>query len=237
MVTELPPMTKLLRHRARASTLVVVLAVACALTVVVGLIKWKDSLSTLLGVEAYKQLFQFLLITVLGGVVTTTLAEAKRAEERRTTHRTHVLSFYANVLLQYNKSKKLRRLLRLLISRRASLESNEVQRHYNELMLQLEDVQLEFESFRRQATVQGISLSRDARIIDHFNGIQIYLRQVVREYEEDRWLSPTSDCALEHPQLDDFVAEFGPVENYLSRVAIPFEEIEAALLLEIEQFS
>lgn len=165
--------------------------------------------------------------------MSTLYAEFKREQDQKTIRRLQLVTFYNDVLSQYNKSKKLRRLLKALVSRHSALTPDEAESLYTDLLIQLEDIQLEFESLRRQVTVQGRTFPEQSKILVNLTKIQKFLREVVREYEEGTISRKADISASNLPCLSRFVLEQGG--DFVQYVAIPFEEVEAVLLRELDR--
>lgn len=209
---------------------IILTLVAVATLAITSLIAWRGTLEIHLGAEGYKQSLQLFVATIIGGLISSLISEIKREQDRLAAHRLHLLSFYNSILLQYNKSKKIRRLLRPLISVHSLPYSSDIFGKYEELMHQLEDVQLEFESFRRQVQVQASGYPSPSEIIAHTDKIQKYLRSVVREYEDGAHKGLDRTSILGMSKLRSFIDERESWGKFVDEVAIPFEFVESILL-------
>ncbi|MBL8266960.1 hypothetical protein, partial [Steroidobacter sp.] len=217
----------------KRSTLVIVVMTLVAVAAIVALIAWKEALDQRLGVEGYKQILQFSLITVIGGLVSVLYGEFKREQEQRALYRAHLLGFYNGLLGQYNKSKKLRRLLRALVAKSSVLSAADCEARYTELLMQLEEVQLEFESCRRQVEVQGRVFPQHDFIVPLLETMQHSLRGVVREYEDGKFAHCGSISFTDLPHLRQYLVETADGGTFVAEVSRPFERIEGALLAEL----
>ncbi len=211
----------------------ILLLMTAASVGIVILISWNDYLTGVLGAEGYKILLQFLLITVLGGLVSSTLAEYKLIAEKSASRRAHLKEFYDRVLFQYNKSKRVRRDLRSFLARLESQEAKIVTVQLAVLIGQLQDIQLEFETYRRQARLQRSTLPKANELTRLLEKIEHSHRLVTKEYENGA--EPTGPSNQAPQKLLAFVNEQKNGGIYLTEIAIPFEEIEEILLSAIEK--
>jgi len=188
------------------SRAIVIVLTTLAVAAIAVLIKWPDPLKNALGDEVYKLFLQFSLLTVVVGLVSAVFSELKRESESREAQRQWLRSFHTRAWTAYNQAKKLRRLMTIL----PLYDRNETtylrKKDYWDLMIELEGVQLEFDSLMRQVKVYSVSFEASPQIENSFYEMEDYLRGVLKEFEAARFPDAETDCELStFPKLQAFL--------------------------------
>lgn len=202
-----------------------------AIAAIVVLIVWPAPLKRVLGDEPYKIFLQFSLVTVVGGLVSAVFSELKRESESREARRLSLRSFHATALSSYNRAKKVRRLITARVLHNVSGTVYVRKNEYWALMTELEDVQLEFESMKRQAEVAKDFFAKAPDLDGLLDCIQMYLRKPLREFERSQFSD--DDTELKFSDFSDllaFVDDHNKCDGFVRNVSAPFEKVEAALL-------
>jgi hypothetical protein len=209
--------------RSRFITIVLVFG---ALVAIFLCVKWGPKVREQVGDEPYKFFLQFSLITVVGGLVSTVFAELKREEELRETRRESVREFHGRALSAYNRAKRCRRLLPVEAftgdPERPSVRVAE----YRAAMTELEDVQLEFESMKREVAVAKNIFSHAENLQQSLSSMERYLRLVLLEFEAAKF-SP-SDAEISISALPKLWAFIG--DQFIVSFSVPYDEVEAVFL-------
>jgi hypothetical protein len=210
---------------------IAIIVTMVAVAAIVVLLIWPLPLKQALGDEPYKVFLEFSVVTVVGGLVSAAFSELKRESESREARRHSLRSFHTTALSSYNRAKKIRRLMSAL----ALYDVNGTRRirktEYHALMTELEEVQLEFESMKRQAEV-AVDLFAKAPDIDGLlDTIQGYLRRPLREFEGAQFLDDDKErLSSDFPVLLTFLDDDKKADGFIRNVSAPFETLEAALL-------
>jgi hypothetical protein len=212
------------------SRIIVLLLTLAALAAIVILIGQHESIKTALGDKGYEALLQFFLVTVFGGLVSFVFAELKREQETREARRQSLRNFYSVALSAYNRTKRCRRML----TAQAIYNEGDVphvrEDQYRTLMIELEDVELDFETIRRQIVLGDYLFGRESKGLDEaLKPMGHYLRAVLQEFECTRFPSPGATLPLSSlPKLYDFAAHQRPSPDFDTQ--FKFDGVEKALL-------
>jgi len=178
------------------------------------------------GDETYKLFLQFCLITVVGGLVSTVFGELKHEQELRETRRESIRQFHGKALCAYNRAKKVRRLLPVKAFVGDPDRPVVVMANYREMMIELEDVQLEFESMKREVGIAKNLFSNVQNLEKSLNEMEKYLCAVLHEFERTRFSANNDKVHIsELPRLSDFVGE-----RFVADFSAPYDKVEAAFL-------
>jgi len=234
---------QLRRYRMRV---IVTILTMLAIAGFVVLITWPNPLKSALGDDAYKLFLQFSLVTVVGGLVSAVFSELKRESESRQARLQSLLAFHGKALSAYNKAKKLRRLMTVLIPYDVEGTTFIRKKEYRALMAELEDVQLDFESLKRHvavarelfASTQPIKLKSSQDIKLESNDIEgllkfmeKYLRRVLKEFEQRRFSDADPESKLSDlGELLAFIDDTDQPEGFVINFSGPYDDLEAALL-------
>jgi hypothetical protein len=206
----------------------IVIVVAGSVIGVLAFIAFPELLKPRMDPKIFELSYEFLLVTVIGGVVSLVYKqfEAERAQRekqlemervRRDAERKLRADLHADVVRAYNSAKKIRRVLRATAIER-SPDAADPRVHpgpYNEQMQALIDTQLDFEAFvhrvRSNPTLYAAAPSLKAAL----TRVEDYLSKIVTEYEGSFGVFKTyvgSPPLSQFPRLSDLV---GPYENSL----------------------
>jgi hypothetical protein len=203
-----------------------------AIWLICDLVRFPKFWQTRLGDDGYKLFFQFSLITVVGGVISMVVAELKREQERREARREALWAFHTTAVSAYNEAKKARRLLcATAIDSSAKLVRPD---QYLPIMIQLEDVQLKFESLKRQVKFGPhlFSGSSKVRLRGYLKSLEGFLRDVLKEFETATFSSTGSGEPLsKFTELRRFVSSDRNCNlSFHKRFIDTYDEFEADLL-------
>ena len=208
------------------SRIILMALIVVAAAVIVLLIAAPAPLKSLLGDEGYKQLWQLSLASIVGGLVSAAFSELKREQDSVDARREYLRAFHAGALAAYNRAKKCRRLLKAKAVFDIGAVRNVRQAEYDAQMLELQDVQLKFESMKRQAVLGGARFAGEPKLKDHLKTMQEFLRKVLAEFETFRFPAgiasvPLTELSCLQGLLDD---------RFVSGFADPYDDVEEALL-------
>jgi hypothetical protein len=180
-----------------------------ALLGVVGFLVYGKSLSVYFETKVFELTYQFLLLIVLGGAVSLLFREHVREREVKDEERMHkqeeadarqvreqeasnakqarLREMYSDLLVAYNKAKKVRRVLR---ARAIKLEpagtSQRIQvilgSEYDAHMSDLIDAQLTFETYAKLAEDRLLWFEEAGALAGPLRNIEGYLNKIIKEY-------------------------------------------------------
>ena len=188
------------------------------------------SLRQLLGDEGYKQLWQLSLASIIGGLVSAAFSELKREQDTIEARREYLRTFHTAALVAYNRTKKVRRLLRA----KAVFDSGGVPHihlsQWEAQMLELQDVQLQFESMKRQVRLGRDVFARTPNLEAQLKTMEGYLRKILSEFESFKFPAPSPSAPLSTlPKLQGFI-DYSSSPPFVADFADPYDEVEADLL-------
>ena len=212
------------------SRIIILFLIVVASVVIAALVSAPVTLKQLLGDEGYKQLWQLSLASIIGGLVSAAFSELKREQDTTEARREYLRAFHSTALTAYNRSKKVRRLLRA----KAFFDSTGVphvrQCEWETQMLELQDVQLQFESMKRQVRLGRDIFARAPDLETHLKTMEGFLRKVLSEFESFKPPVPSPSVPLATlPELQGF-ADYATSPPFVTAFADPYDEVEAALL-------
>lgn len=210
------------------SRIIILALILVAAALMAALVSFPVCLNKLLGAEGYKQLWQLSLASIIGGLVSAAFSELKREQDTIEARRAYLRTFHAAALTAYNRAKKIRRLLRA----RAIYNSGGIlyvqQAEYQAQMIELQDVQLQFESIKRQVRLGRDVFAQTPNLETDLRTMESFLRQSLSEFEDFRFqIASTPLSTL--PHLQEFI-DYGSSPPFVSEFADPYDAVEAALL-------
>lgn len=212
------------------SHIILLVLIVAALAVVVLLIAVPGPLRNLLGDEGYKQLWQLSLASIVGGLVSAAFAELKREQDSVESRRKYLRTFHSDALVAYNRAKMCRRMLAAKAVFDVAEVPNVRQPEYETQMLELEDIQLQFESMKRQVGLGGAAFASEPSLKGLLKNLEEYLRTVLKEFENFEFPPNAVSAPIASlPKLHEFVG-CGDSSTFVSEFSDPYDEVEAALL-------
>lgn len=214
------------------SRVIVLILTILAIGSIAALIGWSASMKRVFGEEAYELFLQFSLITVVGGLISAVFSELKRESESREARRQSIRSFHATAVSAYNRAKKLRRLMTPLALHVVNGKTRVRRSEYWKLMAEMEDVQLEFESMKRQVDVSGDLFGGAAKEIKAaLKSIEKYLRKAVKEFEEEQFSDDGKEPKLsDFKELEALIDDNDKPDGFVVNCSKPYDAMEKALL-------
>jgi hypothetical protein len=210
---------------------IVIILTTLAIAAIASLIHWPEPLTRALGPDAYKLFLQFSLVTVVGGLVSAVFAELKRESESREARRQSLRSFHTTALSAYNRAKKLRRLITVLVPHNVNGTTYLRKKEYQALMTDLEDVQLEIESMKRQVGVAHDLFAAAKEVEELLRSMEKYLRLVLKEFEQAPFDDEAAEFKLsDFPQLRAFIDDTDQPDGFVAKLSSPYDDVEAILL-------
>ena len=196
-------------------------------------IVFKNEMLRLLNEDLFKISYQFILLTVVGGIVSLVLEnysreqnvrrdkqvrqeekrykEQIREQERVTVRNKILLSFHDTLVETYNETKKIRRLLRARARRKSPSGDSNIQinmKEYDLLLQGLINAQLKFEFCVRQVKSNESLFGSNPAVLKNLQLIESYLNKIVNEYEDNfANLSSGEDNIVitDFPRLAEFI--------------------------------
>jgi hypothetical protein len=212
------------------SRIVVLILTVVALAAIVILIWQHEPLKSTLGEKGYGGLLQLSLGTVFGGLVSSVFDQLKREQEAREARRQSLRNFYSVALSAYNRTKRCRRMLTAKAIYNEGGIPHVREDEYRTLMSELEDLQLDFETMRRQIAVGDHLFGGESKELDAaLRPMAHYLRGVLQEFECSRFTISGATLPLSSlPKLYDFAAHQKPSPDFNTQ--FKFDGVERALL-------
>lgn len=215
------------------SRIIILTLIVMAAIVIAGLISDPVDLKKRLGDEGYKQLWQLSLASIIGGLVSAAFSELKREQDTIEARRQYLRTFHSTALTAHNRAKKIRRML----IAKAVFDSGGVphvrQLEYDAQMFELQDVQLQLESIKRQARLaraRGDVFSRTPNIELQLETMEKFLRKSLREFENFRFPAADSSVPLSTlPDLQELVYD-GSSQMFVTSFSAPYDAVEVTLL-------
>jgi len=205
-----------------------------ALAALICLTVWHCKLQTTLGLEVFKLLYQFLLITVLGGLIAGLIgafySQFTREQEKRAARIQRRKQLYDDYVGAISEMVR----LRFLIGARAILAETVMQRPYDRLMAKMVDVMCKLDSIRDEVEGSPESLYGPAckdLVKKHLQPIVSYVNDIVNEYDGSPELfdPATHTCPRSKlPALDEFLGQG-------SKIKTEFEEPQKILRSELQR--
>ncbi|WP_326759215.1 hypothetical protein OHB35_15705 [Streptomyces phaeochromogenes] len=216
-----------------------VVSMACA----TGLIVWHETLTKVMGEEAYKALLQFFLVAVLGGGVSLVYQAFNREADwrtellRRQEERADILReirqrYLRELIAQYNTVKRARRLLRALaledgpdfLDRRVRID------RYDDLLQPVLDAQLALETMTRTMGAEGGLFEADRELISSLDRASSYLRSLITEYESTMPRVGGPEIVLRTmPELADLIGAYAESNRFRYDFVHSVHSVMAAL--------
>jgi hypothetical protein len=214
----------------KKSRIIILFLTLAAFGVVVALISAPAQLKKVLGDEGLKQLWQLSLATIVGGLVSTAFTELKREQDSIEARRQFLRTFHTGALAAYNRAKKCRRILLAKAVFDANGIPNIRQAEYETQMIELQDIQLQFEGLKRQVRLGTTIFTAASNLEAQLKTMEEYLRTVLREFETNPF--PTGGTMMPlsgYPILQAFIA-YNKTPAFVSGFADPYDEVELALV-------
>jgi len=215
--------------------------------------------------EIFKTTYQFLLLTVIGGLVSliyTQLTKAmeeirlskekareqnrlleEKAQEQRSTKRDLQIGFYTKFIGAYNSAKRARRILRA--TARESAQGMILVRinPYGKELQTLIDIQLQFETLIDEVEARPdlfFSIGNANNLKSNLSSIEEYLNDIVDEYENLYQIQTGNSSSLpitKLPKLAEFIGKYRNAVDFQNRFKKPAREITGELLKLISDIS
>lgn len=222
---------------------VIVVGAAFFLCAAVALLIWHDAMARLIGIEAYKTLLQFFLVVVLGGGISL-LYQAFNRESDRRIERLKQLELRATAIQetqqrylrelvdQYNRAKRARRLLRATaLNHEIIFDDRRVRAaRYDELMQSVLDAQLSLETMVHTMRAENGVFAAESELIDSMTAAEGYLRALITEYEEVMPQAAQGEIALQMlPELAAFLGPYSEADRFRAEFVRPMNVVLAAI--------
>jgi len=206
---------------------------------------WPKELKERLGDDVFKLTYQFLLLVVIGGALSVVYQEfqrhrddeAKQREQdaaRREAERVLQRQFLADLVEVYQAAMKVRRLLQA--KAREHIPATTVMlvhaNPYEEQMLALLDVHLDFQSLESRAETISLSRPITAKLAANLRSIDKYFNDIVSEYADHFSAftgQPTTRQLNELGHVADFIAKYNPESTFAIAFRKPFRAAVATL--------
>lgn len=203
------------------------------------------------GGDFFKLTYQFVLIIVLGGVVSLVYREFSREQDNRYKERIReqekrqekkklLLAFHDNLVEVYNDTKRIRRLTRARVRCKPKGEpkSQEVEdlridlARYDEYMQSLVNGQLKFEYFKRQVESNEKLFGSSPTLLTNLKSMEGYLGDIIDEYERSYGILSTGnsdESIARFPELNKFIDEDKNDEHFKYKFGKPFKAVLNAI--------
>jgi hypothetical protein len=161
--------------------------------------------------ELFKQTYQFLLTSVIGGGVALVYKQLDHFREMRKSLR----EMHTEILQAFNQAKTVRRRLRTQLGTVRAVDPEErlsAELYDNQIDL-LSDAQLVFEIYAKRAKSRTSWFGENNKLSVPLSKVEAYLNQIVKEYQEKRATSsgtPPTCRVGDLPRLMEFI---GPYEK------------------------
>jgi len=206
---------------------------------------WPKELKERLGDDVFKLTYQFLLLVVIGGALSVVYQEfqrhrddeAKQREQdaaRREAERVLQRQFLADLVEVYQAAMKVRRLLQA--KAREHIPATTVMlvhaNPYEEQMLALLDVHLDFQSLESRAETISLSRPITAKLAANPRSIDKYFNEIVSEYADHFSAftgQPPTRQLNELGHVADFIAKYNPESTFAIAFRKPFRAAVATL--------
>lgn len=153
-------------------------------------------------------------------------AELKHDEELRETRRESVREFHGRALSAYNRAKRCRRLLPVEAFSGNREQPSVRVAEYRAAMTELEDVQLESESMKREVGVAKNIFSNAENLQQSLSSMERYLGSVLLEFEATKFSSSDAEISISMlPKVWAFVGD-----QFIVSFSKPYDEVEAVFL-------
>jgi len=206
-----------------------VLSVVAGLSVlgIICFLLWPAELRERYGDEVFKLTYQFLLLVVIGGALSFLYQEFQHQREQREAELVLQRQFLADLLEVNHAAMKVRRLLQA--KAREYVPATKVTllhaKPYEEQMLALIDVHLDFQSLESRAESISLSHPITAELAANLRSIDKYLSDIVSEYADHFSAftgQPPTRQLNELRHVADFIAKFNPKSTFFDAFRKPF---------------
>jgi hypothetical protein len=205
-----------------------------------------EAATTVVGVEAYKILLQFILIAVLGGGVSLVYQafnrdadlkaqRARQDEERAMALRESRQRHLRDLAEQYNVVKRARRMLR---AQALAYQPGKAERRlrvakYDEFLQVVLDAQLSLETMSHVIGADAELFPTQSDLIASLGVAETYLRSLITEYENFLpSADPGGDASVDLvrlPVLADFIGPYSESVDFRERFVHPIQRVLGAM--------
>jgi hypothetical protein len=240
------------KNISKSRRIIISLIVADIVLILILILSPESTLIQIIHNEGYKQLWQISLAVIGGGFITLAFAELKREQESRDkeikleqeireARREYLRIFFSQALSAYNKAKKCRRMLRAkTIHGKDGVKYFQLN-EFAQLMTELEDCQLEFESLKRQIPLAESTFKDMPLIEKKFDPLEKYLNRFLKKFEDGNYFKgdtiPLSELDV---NILEFLKHYETEEEkkralFFVEFSDSFSSIEKTLIKEISK--
>lgn len=180
--------------------------------------------------ESFEITYEFLLVTVVGGLLALLYKQLDvRREQRR-----DLREMYSEILGAYNRAKSVRRRMRARLGTAKAInkETPIAADYYEEQIEVLSNAQLTFEVYVKR-TKGPLWFWRARHLAENLEEAQSYLNGIVKEYEEKLATFSAEDPRTAHigqlEKLTEFIGPYHDARDFKGRLKLPVRDALAAL--------